>query len=100
MYFMNQWEIEEAASRYRTHSTLGPATRFLHAFMEDVNSHSDGWAYWRLPINAAKQLMQLIASARTNPDAVTEEAIKKALKPIKSFYTRRGNAAGMTMPTL
>jgi hypothetical protein len=28
----------------------------------------------------------------------TEAQFKAALSPIKSFYTRRGNAAGMTYP--
>lgn len=96
MYFMNEWEIREAALRHQFHPVLRKATRFLVAFMDEVNSHSDGWAYWRLPVNAAKQLMQLIH----NPEQANEAAFRKAIGPIKSFYTRRGNAAGMQMPTV
>lgn len=97
MMFMNRWDIQFAAERYQRHAVLGKATRFLQAFMEDVDSHSDGWAYWRPPVQSAKRLMMLIESARENPN-VTEQAFLKTLAPIRAFYTRRGNAAGMTFP--
>jgi len=101
MYFLNEYEIEEAAHRYRNHPVLSKATAFLRSFMYEVNQHSDGWAHWRSPAQAAKQLMTLIHDmARENPEAVTEEAFKKALAPIRAFYTRRGNAAGMTFRSL
>jgi len=61
--------------------------------MEQTNEHSDGWAYWSAPLKAADKLMTLIESG----DA-TEAQYKSALSPIKAFYTRRGNAAGMTFP--
>lgn len=96
MLFMNRYEVEDAADRYRNHPVLGKATRFLREFMREVDEHSDGWAYWSLPLKAAKQMMQLIQS----PATATDAGLKKALSPIKSFYTRRGFAAGMKMPTL
>jgi hypothetical protein len=85
---------------------LGKAVRFLSAFKDEVNSHSDGWAYWKLPSNAAGQLMTLIQAGmnkrrgvRTeNPIEVTDQMVAKAMAPIKAFMTRRGLAAGMTMP--
>jgi hypothetical protein len=94
MMFMNQWEIEEAVCRRANDPVLGPATVFLEKFMHEVNAHSDGWAYWSAPVNAAKQLMQLIKLGYA-----TEAQYRKALGPIKSFMTRRGKAAGMVMPT-
>jgi hypothetical protein len=101
MYFLNQYEIEDVADRYRNHPVLSKATAFLHSFMHEVNQHSDGWAYWRPPVQAAKQLMTLIHDTpRVDPAGVTEEAFKKALAPIRAFYTRRGNAAGMAFPSL
>jgi hypothetical protein len=109
MLFMNEYEIEDAARRYERHPVLGRATRFLKAHMDEVNSHSDGWPYWRPPVDAARQLITLIQAAQANernqhtnrPQVeITERALLKALTPIKSFYTRRGNAAGMTMPKI
>lgn len=94
MHFMNHWDIDEAAERFRNHPVLSKATRFLAALRDEVDSHSDGWAYWGPPGRAANQLMTLIE----NPDAATEAAFKKALRPIKAFYTRRGVAAGMKFP--
>lgn len=95
MLFMNEWEIREAHSRYRNHSTLGPATLFLLDFMDEVNAHSDGWPYWSPPVKSAAKLMTLIGRG----DATLAE-VRAALGPIKSFMTRRGNAAGMKLPAL
>lgn len=95
MMFMNEWEIEEYRERLARHPVLGPATHFLYEFMREVNRHSDGWPYWSQPVTAAKQLMVLIQ----NGDA-TAVQVKTALRPIKAFMTRRGTAAGMTLPTM
>lgn len=95
--WMNEYEIDEAVSTLRNHPVLGDAARFLRDFKDEVNSHSDGWPYWRLPPRAAGQLMTVL---HTDPETVTPADVRKALGPIKSFMTRRGNAAGMTMPRL
>jgi hypothetical protein len=94
MMYMNDYEIERAVRRYEGHPVLGKATAFLLAFMHEVNAHSDGWAYWRPPVESAKKLMMLIQS----PDTASEAALKKAIAPIKAFYTRRGYAAKMEWP--
>lgn len=94
--FMNEWNVRESVERYREHPILSRATRFLLAHMEEVNAHSDGWAYWRLPVDAARSLMQMIQ----HPETATEQQFRKALTPIKSFYTRRGKEAGMTLPDI
>ena len=96
MKFMNSWEVESNATRYRTHPTLGPATQFLLLFMREVDEHSDGWPYWSPPVKAAENLITLIENGG-NP---TIEAVQRTLTPIKAFMTRRGRAAGMTMPDL
>jgi hypothetical protein len=91
--FMNEWEIEEEMNRYQNHPVIGKATRFLRAFVNEVNAHSDGWPYWSRPLHAAERLMRLIKDGQA-----TEQDLRKALTPIKAFMTRHGNAAGMTMP--
>lgn len=91
---MNVYEIEEACLRYSTHPVLSNATLFLYEFAREVNHHSDGWPYWKQPRKAAAQLMGLIK----NPSMATDAALARALRPIKSFYTRRGYQAGMKFP--
>lgn len=108
MMFMNEWEIEENVARHRRHPALGPATQFLYAFMREVNSHSDGWPYWSPPVHSAKALMILIergnkrarSSWPEEVEDVTLAEVQTALRPIKSFMTRRGYAAGMKLPAL
>lgn len=95
MMFMNEWEIGEYRDRFATHPTLGPATRFLDAFMREVNAHSDGWPYWSPPVKAAKRLMTVIQQGEA-----TRAEVVGAIGPIKAFMTRRGTAAGMVLPTL
>lgn len=93
MKFMNEYDISLAEQRHIGHPVLARATQFLMDFREEVNAHSDGWAYWGAPVRAAAKLMTLVEGH----DA-TEAQFKAALSPIKSFYTRRGNAAGMQYP--
>jgi hypothetical protein len=105
MLYMNEYEIETAVKLLANDPT-GKMARFLRDFKDEVNAHSDGWAYWRAPLRAARQLMMLVNSAvsakRPNRDTVfidiSEKGFTKALAPIKSFYTRRGYAAGMKFP--
>jgi hypothetical protein len=92
---MNRWDIDQSVDRFRNHPVLGKATKFLADFRDEVDSHSDGWCHWPLPCRAAKNLQSLIQSG----DA-TEAAFKKAIVPIKSFYTRRGDKAGMKFPKI
>lgn len=91
--WMNRMDIEQSVQRHAKHPVLGPATRLLDAFKEEVDDHSDGWSSWKLPSHAAAQLMGLIQ----HPDLATEAAFRKSLAPIRAFYTRHGNAAGMKL---
>ena len=97
MLFMNEFDIDMAIQRTKD-PVIRKAVQFLVGFKDQVNSHSDGWAYWGAPVKAAAKLMTLIQ----NPPVAgaTEKDLKLALAPIKSFYTRRGNAAGMQMPVV
>ena len=95
MLYMNQWEVEAAVNRYacRTvHPVLSRASRTLRALVEETNAHSDGWRCWPPPCRAAKKLQELVLAG----GQPTEAQYKAALTPIKAFYSRRGNAAGMT----
>lgn len=72
------------------------AVQFLAAFKEEVDTHSDGWAYWKAPVAAANKLMEML-QGKTE---ATEANFKAAMSPIKAFYTRRGTAAGMKFPVI
>jgi hypothetical protein len=105
--WMNEHEIDEAVRRFVTHPVLGKGARFLGAFRDEVNEHSDGWPYWKLPAKAAEKLMTFLhghlyggMGAYPRLAEPTEADLKKTLAPIKAFYTRRGYAAGMKFPTL
>src|SRR5437764_8567397 len=81
--FMNEWEINQARDRYRNHPVLRKATQFLSDYRDQVNAHSDGWPYWSVAVHAARQLIALIQ----HPDTATDQAFRKSLAPIQSFYT-------------
>lgn len=90
MHFMNEGDIDYAQERYARHPVLSRATRILNALKDLVNANSDGWAYWAYPVRAADKLMTLIESARDRSvaDSMTEEDLKKAIVPLKTFLTR------------
>jgi hypothetical protein len=108
LHFMNEYDVDEAVALLGNDPVLGKAVRFLRDFKDEVNGHSDGWAYWRQPVAAAGQLMTLIEAGMakkrgygrdTDPSVVIDDkALAKALSPIKAFMTRKGLAAGMEMP--
>lgn len=102
MKYMNDFDISDAKRRHAMLPVLSKAVSFLEAFKEEVNAHSDGWAYWKAPVKAADKLMTMIEvdlETGCHIDA-TEAKFRAALTPIKSFYTRRGNAAGMSYPSI
>jgi hypothetical protein len=107
MAWMNESEIERAMEQFRSHPVLGKYARFLGAFRDEVNGHSDGWAYWKLPAKAAEKLMTLLyghlfagMGAYPKLAAPTEAGFKKTLTPIKAFYAKHGTKAGMQFPEL
>jgi hypothetical protein len=97
MKWMNHYEIDEAALRYRDHPILGPATQTLGNLVIAADQNSDGWCYWPKPARAAARLMELIerdgtSKYRFDRDRVdvTVAEYRKALVPIKAFRTRSG----------
>jgi hypothetical protein len=96
MLYMNTWEIAESKDRHKSHPVLSRAANFLARFEEEVNAHSDGWAYWSAPVKAARKLQELVSTRGESP--VTEAQLTSAISPIRSFYTRIGYAVGMTFP--
>jgi hypothetical protein len=98
--FANSLDIAMYVERYQSHPVLGRAARMLAAVAHDADCHSDGWHSWPLPSRACKQLHEML---RGNIPA-TEENYRKALAPIKAFYTRahRGQYGGSypAMPVL
>jgi hypothetical protein len=96
---MNEYEIEEAQARFADHAVLGPATATLAALVGWTNSHSDGWAYWGKPRNAARPLIELVQQGiRHEREAYqlprtpepTADQYRAALRALKSFRTRMG----------
>lgn len=88
MLFMNTWEIDEAVSRHYRHPILGPAARLLRDLRDLVDSCSDGWAYWKAPVRAAKKLMELLQDRGSITEAEARTRLKRALTPIKAFVTK------------
>lgn len=95
MSWMNEYDVQEAAERYRKHPVLGPATRTLHNLVVWTNSNSDGWPYWKAPGQAAKKLEELIQfdssgepRFRSRDQDAHPDALKRALVPIKAFRTK------------
>jgi len=73
MHFMNEWDIQQAVEMHAKHPILGRATRLLAALKDLVNGCSDGWAYWKAPVQAADKLMTLIENGRYRPLATRDE---------------------------
>lgn len=97
MMFMNRFDIEEAYMRYMGQSpVLSDAVRILKTLMDETDAHSDGWAYWSKPVQAAKKLQELIQAGTAGKP--TPAKLRAACAPIKSFYTRHGKKAGMQEP--
>lgn len=99
MLFMNESEIDSAVRRYQPESVSGRAAGILADLRDQANANSDGWHSWPAPARAAKKLMEFLQGPE---DAVTrsEKNLRKALVPIKSFMTRKGLNAGMSLPIL
>lgn len=87
MKFMNAWDIEEAVMKHRHHPMLSKAAKVLNDLRNLADEVSDGWAYWKAPVRAAKMLMTLIED---NP-APTKGDMTRAFAPIKAFLTREAD---------
>jgi hypothetical protein len=94
--WMNDYDIHIAKQHNQNNPVVLRAIQFLERLIEETDAHSDGWAHWKLPSHAARQLMGIIQ----HPEYATEQNFRRALAPIRSFYTKRGTAAGMQFPSV
>ncbi len=83
MKFYNEYDIQIAAQAYSRHPVLSRAVDVLATVKADADDNSDGWHSWMAPCKACQKLIELIESG----DA-TEAQYRKAIAPIKAFYTR------------
>lgn len=87
MLYMNDFDIFEASRRH-TSGIKAKAVKILIAHVEMTNSNSDGWAYWKPPVQAARKLMELIQGPSTVSETTATECLKLAMRPIRAFYTK------------
>lgn len=92
MLFLNEYEIDMYSVRFTDEQpNLQYAALALKNLMEWTNSNSDGWAYWRKPLMAARKVMTLLDDSDwSDSNDVSDGELKAALTPIKSFLTRHG----------
>lgn len=88
MLFMNDHDIHNATTRFPVNSVKHKAVTILQAHKQVVDENSDGWAYWKPPVQAARKLMELIQGPSTVSELTQAECLKLALRPIKAFYTK------------
>lgn len=104
--WMNDGDVEDAVRRFGDDTpNLARGARILARLVAWTNSHSDGWAYWQKPANAARQLQELLQRAERDYredgsvfrdgnlvkfSDVSDVQLTRALGPIKSFLTRQG----------
>lgn len=102
--FANRYDIERWQQRFNSATgvpNLGKAADNLDALREYVDTHSDGWGYWRAGTAAGNRLAALLQDAdKRERDSwstgrfydITPDDLRKALTPVKSFLTRQGVA--------
>lgn len=93
MLFINEYEIDELLRRFDEEETpnLVKGAKVLDGLCQWTNSNSDGWPYWKKPLQAATKLMTLLQAAeRFDPKDCTDAELRATLTPIKSFLTKQG----------
>lgn len=85
--WMNQSEIEWAASRHHDCPNVRKGVKLLLRLVEAVNEQSDGWAYWHAPDKAAEKLMDLLRTTGNlqhgSHGTLTDAQLKAAISPIR-----------------
>lgn len=106
MRWMNRWDVDEAMRRFDPSVTPNRAyiARVVETIRDYADTHSDGWAYWRKPVNACAKAFELIDGG-TTPERwhqeeldATDDEVKAALRPIKAFLTRQGERHENVLP--
>ena len=99
MKYMNDYDLHFARSRFTraTKPNRLALVMVVDNLREQTNLVSDGWAYWSKPCRAAAKAIALIES-RTNAENdeqervdITDEEMKAAVRPIRSFLTRHAH---------
>ena len=97
MKFVNAYEIRDLNMSWGANSNnIGRAVRLLAAVAEHANENSDGWHSWPKPCRACRSLIELldrcgalrVTWGGTAPAQPTDEELRKAIAPIRAFYTR------------
>ena len=96
---MNEYEIDDTVALFGRHKqeipNLHAAVIALSRLRGWTNSHSDGWQYWSKPSAAADRLITMIQGKERQYRKewewvdITEQDLKRALTPVKSFLTRQ-----------
>jgi hypothetical protein len=91
--WMNQVEIEIAASRRHACPNARKAAHLLKRLVEAVNAQSDGWPYWKAPSQAASRLMALLKTVGNlwydTRGTISDADLAAAVRPIKAMVTRQ-----------
>ena len=91
--FMNQAEIEWAASCQHECPNVRKGVRLLQRLMESVNEQSDGWAYWAAPSKSTEKLVELLRTAGNlthgTHGTISDADLRKAITPIRTMVTRQ-----------
>jgi hypothetical protein len=93
MSYMSWWEITTAASWWRSHPVLGPATATLASLCDASDRFPEGWLYCGAPARAGSALAGLIQGgddARYDRLDATPEALRAALHPVLEFRAPHG----------
>lgn len=97
-FILNEYDVAYAVERVAGRDdlpNLRTAAATLARLVEWTNANSDGWAYWRKPAAASKQLQLEVdrrvlglATWPTYMVDLTDRELKQALGHIKAFLTR------------
>lgn len=103
MKHMNEYDIARARQAYgqgRTPNRLA-LVLVIDQLADWANYHSDGWAYWPKPRQAAQKAIALVDSTtnaeneRREREDITDAETVAAVRPVKAFCTRMVNAGTM-----
>ena len=112
----NEYEIEEIGLGVLRIERLQPWYLVLLQWVNIVNTHSDGWAYWKVGSNAGEMLGDLLARAAgmayLSPEdpkhyrwdrpagtwEPTDAELRASLRGMKSLVTRRANEGKSAIP--
>lgn len=94
--FYNEMDVEELCRKAARIPEVAPYARYLAAWVEVVNSNSDGWPYWRTGSAAGCKLAALIEAALQGGE-VTQAQYGRAIGGIKAVATRQQVKHGSAM---